>query len=276
MNRYREYDKETLSKLKKVEMEIADEIKRICEKHKLHYFLVGGTLLGAIRHKGFIPWDDDMDIAMFRKDYDLFIKYAKKELDKKYYLDAFETNKDYYLPFAKVRKNNTIFDERENHHLNNHKGIYVDVIPIDNASSENNLRQKFQAITTRSIISTMFYKNRIRPLKELRYKPLVILLSIFPKKGLMKFQDKVMRMYKDDNSEYVIILAGSYNYLKETNKRDIYLPPVKVKFEDRVYDTIKDYDTYLSKIYGDYMKLPPKDKRVNHIPINIVFDTTKE
>ena len=274
-NRYREYDKETLKKLKEVEMEITDEIKRICDKHKLKYFLIGGSLLGAIRHKGFIPWDDDMDIGMFRKDYDLFIKYAKEELDKKYYLDSFETNKNYYLPFAKVRKNNTIFDEEENHHMNNHKGIYVDIVPIDNATSEDNLRQKFQAIMTRSIIMTMFYKNKIRPLKELRYKPLVLFLSIFSKQRLMKMQDKIMRIIKDDNSPYVVILAGSYNYKKETNKREIYLPLINIPFENRVYPGIKDYDTYLTKIYGDYMKLPPKEKRVNHIPINIVFDTKK-
>ena len=273
---YREYDNETLVKLRAVELEITDEISRICEKHNINWFLVGGSLLGAVRHKGFIPWDDDIDIGMMRKDYDLFIKYAQEELSNKYYLDCFETNKDYYLPFAKLRKNNTIFDEEENHNLNNHKGIYVDIIPIDNASGEDNIRQKFQAIMVRSITCTMFYKNKIRPLKKLRYKPMVVILSIFGKHKLMEMQDKIMRMYKDDNSEYVVILSGSYNYKKETNKRSIYFPVKMLPFEDRKYPGIKDYDTYLSKIYGNYMALPPKEKRVNHMPLEIIFDTTKK
>ena len=126
----------TCDEAKKFELDILLEIDSFCKKNNLRYFLAYGTLIGAIRHKGFIPWDDDIDIGMMRKDYDLFIKYASEELDSKYYLDCYETNKNCYLPFAKVRKNNTIFDEEENHHLNNHKGIYVDVIPIENASNK--------------------------------------------------------------------------------------------------------------------------------------------
>ena len=89
----KEYDDKTLASLHEVELEIFDEFVRICKKHKLEYFMTGGTMLGAIRHEGFIPWDDDIDLGMMRKDYDLFIQYAKEELDEKYYLDCFETNK---------------------------------------------------------------------------------------------------------------------------------------------------------------------------------------
>ena len=127
---HKEYDKKTLEKLHKVEIEILDEFVRICNKYNLEYYLIGGTMLGAVRHQGFIPWDDDIDVGIMRKDYDLFIKYAREELGDKYYLDCYETNKEYYLPFAKIRKNNTIFNEQVSAHLNNHKGIYIDIIPV--------------------------------------------------------------------------------------------------------------------------------------------------
>lgn len=266
------YDKETLKKLHQIELEILDEFVRICDKYNLEYFLTGGTMLGAMRHQGFIPWDDDIDIGMMRKDYDLFIKYAKTDLDKKYYLDCFETNKEYYLPFAKIRKNNTIFDEEESHHLNNHKGIFIDIIPFENAKKQDSIIQKIQAILVRNIISTMFYKNKLRTLKEIEHPILVITLNIFSKKQLMKLQNRLMHLNKNNNSEYVVALAGSYEYRKETSKREIFIPGKKVKFEDREYVGMNNSDAYLKKIFGNYMELPPKEKRKNHMPLKIDFN----
>ena len=91
---YKEYDKETLDKLHQVEMEILDDFVKVCEKHKLRYFLTGGTMLGAVRHSGFIPWDDDVDIGMPREDYDKFIEIGEKALGDKYQLECFEHNKN--------------------------------------------------------------------------------------------------------------------------------------------------------------------------------------
>jgi len=272
---HREYDNKTLTKLHKIQIEILDEIVRICDKHKLEYYLVGGTLLGAVRHKGFIPWDDDIDIAMMRKDYDLFIKYAKEELDNKYYLDCFETNKECYLPFAKIKKNNTIFKEEISAHLNNHKGIFVDIFPIDNANKQNSLFQKVQAIIARNITESIKFKRKMMKLKKTRHPILSAALSVFPCQTLMKIQDKISRLNKNNNSEYVVVIAGAYGYRKETNKRCIFTPTKKVSFEGKQYSAPADPNTYLSKLYGDYMKLPPKEKRRNHMPIEINFDTTR-
>lgn len=265
------YDSKTLKKLHEVELEILDEVVRICNNHNIEYFLTGGTMLGAIRHEGFIPWDDDIDIGMARKDYDLFIKFAKEELDSKYFLDCFETNKNYYLPFAKIKKNNTIFDEEDAHHLNNHKGIFVDIIPFENAKKKDSLTQKVQAILVRNISETMFYKNKIKKLKNTRKPYLVIILSIFSKTILMKTQRWLMHLNKDDNSQYLVALAGTYGYQKETNERAIYLPTKDIKFENRVYKGMNKPDEYLTNIFGDYMELPPKEKRRNHCPLKIKF-----
>ncbi len=129
---YRVYDDETLNKLHETLIELLDEFVRICKKHNLKYTLVAGTVLGAVRHSGFIPWDDDIDVGMLRPDYEKFLEVAPKELKDKYILDCFEQNKDYHLSFAKIKKNGTIFDEEAAHHMNNHKGIFLDVFPLDN------------------------------------------------------------------------------------------------------------------------------------------------
>lgn len=268
----KEYDQKTLEKLHEVELEIMDEFIKICKKHNLEYFLTGGTMLGAIRHKGFIPWDDDIDVGMMRKDYDLFIEYAKEELDDKYLLDCFETNKEYYLPFAKIRKKNTIFDEEDNHHLNNHKGIFIDIIPFENAAKPDSFKQKIQAILVRNITDTMFYKKKIRKLNKSRHPLFVAILSIIPNSQLMKLQKKLSKLNKNDNSEYAVALAGTYGYQKETMKRSYFIPSKKIKFENREYQGMNNPDAYLTRIFGNYMELPPKEKRRNHMPLKIEFE----
>lgn len=269
------FEEKTLKELKKTELEILDEFVRICKKYNLDYFLCGGTMLGAIRHKGFIPWDDDIDVGMTRKDYDKFIKIAMKELNDEYYLDCYENNQDCYLPFAKIKKNNTIFDEEESHNLNNHKGIFMDIIPFDNASKESSIIQRFQGIMVRSITDTMCTKNKIRKVKETNHPIITIILKLFTKKFLMNLQNKIMHLNKDDNSPYLVALSGRYNVKKETSKRDIFVPSKKIKFEDKEYNGMNKPDLYLTKIYGDYMKIPPKEKQVTHMPLKIEFNTKK-
>ena len=272
MEKYRKYDNKTLKELHSVEIELLDEFVRICDKYKLTYYLSGGTLLGAVRHNGFIPWDDDIDVSMFRKDYDKFIEIAQKELDSKYYLDAFETNKDYYLPFAKIKKNKTIFDEEESTNVIHHKGIYIDIFPLDNIKNNHKLG-KIRALFVRSIVEVMFYKLKIRSLNKVKHPALVLILSLLSKKSLMKWQKHLLTKNKNDESLYVCALAGSYAYEKELILREKFYPPKKVVFEGKEYNGMNDNDSYLSQVYGDYMKLPPKEKRVNHMPLKIVFDT---
>lgn len=117
--------------LQMVCLEILKEIDRICTKYNIQYWLEGGSMLGAVRHHGFIPWDDDLDIAMFREDYERFLKIAQKELKPEYFLQTHEIEREYPLFFAKVRKNNTYIEEECFLSLNFHKGIFVDIFPVD-------------------------------------------------------------------------------------------------------------------------------------------------
>lgn len=276
MSSYREYDEKTLKKLHETELEIVDEIVRICNENNIDYFLVGGTLLGAVRHKGFIPWDDDIDLGMSRKDYDRFIKIAPKKLKEKYHLDCFEYNKDFYLPFAKVKKNGTIFDEEVAHHVEHHKGIYVDIFAFENIDKPNSIFLRMRAIIIKSIIDTTFYKHKMRELKKCRHPFLVSILSIFSKKRLMKIQQYLLKKNKNDNSKYVNALSGSYALKKEMLLREDVFPTKDFEFEGRTYKGMNNSHKYLSQLYGDYMKLPPKEKRVNHMPLHIDFGDKDE
>ena len=269
--KYKSYDQQTLTKLHQVELEILDKFHQICEENDLTYFLTGGSMLGAVRHKGFIPWDDDIDVGMPRNDYDRFIKIAPKTLGDKYFLDCFEYNENYYLPFAKIKKNNTIFDEGFFDDDYMHKGIFIDIIPFENVDKID-LSLKIRAIMVRNILETMFYKLKIRKLKNTRRPLLVLLFSIFTKKRLMKVQKYYLTKCKNNNSKYINALGGSYNYLKETNLRSDIVPAKKILFENKKYYGMNKPDVYLSKLFGNYMKLPPLENRINHIPKSICFD----
>ena len=135
--------KEILDKLHITHIKILDEIVRICDENKLNYFLIGGTLLGAVRHKGFIPWDDDLDIAMPRKDYDKFLNIAKKQINNNYILEYNKTNRKYWLPFAKVRLKNTLYVENTIKNYETNKEIWVDIFPIDNVKKDLSLLSPF-------------------------------------------------------------------------------------------------------------------------------------
>jgi lipopolysaccharide cholinephosphotransferase len=270
----KEYSDKTLNKLHQVLLEILDEFVRICDKHNLVYFMVGGTFLGAVRHSGFIPWDDDMDLGMPRSDYEKFIEIAKKELNKKYYLDCFQTNEDYHLPYAKIKKNKTVFDEERTHHLNNHKGIFIDIFPLDNVK-ENNLNLKIRAIMALSITDAVAYKLKIKKLKELKHPIISFLLSVYTRKYLMKIQKRIVTYCHDDNSKYMCDIGAGYGYRKELILREEVLPVKKMKFENKEYSVPKT-DTHLKQLYGDYMKLPPKEKRKTHSPMRIEFGEENE
>ena len=135
-------DNETLRKVQLAQLEIGKEIKRVCDENGIKYFLDSGTLLGAIRHKGFIPWDDDMDMGMLREDYERFIEIAPKELKPEYFLQTWKTDKSYPYAFAKIRKKGTVFIEAVSQKTNAHNEIFVDVFPYDIYPDDETVRTK--------------------------------------------------------------------------------------------------------------------------------------
>ena len=261
-----------LDKLHSVQIEILDEIVGICDKHNLTYFLIGGTLLGAVRHKGFIPWDDDLDIAMPREDYEKFLKIAKTELDKKYYLHDISIDKNYWQPFIKIRKNNTLFDEKMIDNIETHKGIFVDVFPFDNLKRDGILLKIKWSILKNLLRFCLYYRGILKK-ENVNHFGFCKIFSIFGMKNILKFCDRYMKNLKNKNSKYIIDYNGMY---KKVFEKEWFLPTKKIKFENKLYSCPNDNHKVLEKIYGDYMQIPPVEKRITHLPKKIIFDTKED
>lgn len=267
-NKESDYEDLNLRDAQMLMVDILKEVEKICEKHGFKYFLDGGTLLGAVRHKGFIPWDDDMDIGMPREDYEKFLKIAQKELPDFLFLQTFETDDKYdiYQVPCKIRYNGTILIEKgiaENSEM--HNGVYIDVFPYDNLPKKDFV-YKLQRTLSYNILKS-YVRIREKP-EKLSMKNRVtfsfyrIVKALFPYKRRKKFFDFLIS-WNDDNSPYMgyglDTIWSEYVY-KKTDYYDL----VKLEFEGEHFYGPKNYDVILTKLYGDYMTLPKEEDRQWH------------
>ena len=267
---------EDLKKLHEVQVEILKDIDKFCQEHNITYFLIAGTLLGAVRHKGFIPWDDDIDIGMLRSDYEKFIKTYPSDKNNKYFVQTLETDPNYWHSYAKIRKKNTFMNEAKIASLNLNKEIFVDLFPFDNVKDGGYDKIKYRANIIKVIRESIYVKRKIITLRDCRIKSLSAIFLIFPVKTLYKFQKKLMMKYDKIETTNVACYIGEYQTRNEYLKKDVFLPVKKQEFEGEMFNAINKPEVYLEQIYGDYMKLPPKEKRVAHGVLEISLDTTKE
>ena len=266
-------DKDILRKLQLTELRILKDVVKVLEKEKLSYFLVGGTLLGAVRHKGFIPWDDDLDIGMPRKDYNRFISMGAKALGEEYFLHCHKTDSTFWLPYAKVRMNNTVFDEPSIAGIKTHKGIFIDVFPLDNAKRQTSLFQKIQAYISKNLSTIIIWRKGVDVEQDKRFfvRAAFHVSKIFSIKFLNNIVQGVMSLNRNNDSEYFVGLASYYNYVKQTIPKNKYIPSKELEFEDGIFKVPRDYDYILRQVYGDYMKIPPIDERITHNPVELHF-----
>lgn len=256
-----------LPKLHNCQLIIAREIKRICDKHNIRYFIIAGTLLGAVRHGGFIPWDDDMDVGMLREDYEKFLRIAKTELGEEFFLQTPETDKNYGLPFAKILLNGTVLVEATAG-SNAKKGIFVDVFPFDVAPENEADRENHNKKTyfyKRLLLAKLNYnvcaKNDY--VKRTVYFVLKIMSAFYSHDKLVKKLESEITRYNNSKTEDIVNIGGAYGYKKETIKADWVRDTVEIPFEDMTISAPVDYIKYLETFYGDYMTPPPEDKRYN-------------
>lgn len=267
--------KKYVKKLQGVELEILEEIDRICKKNNIDYFLCGGSLIGAIRHKGFIPWDDDIDIAMTRKNYNKFTKACLKDLDDKYFIDNYSVNKKCWISFTKVKKKNTLFvEDKYMDCYDDTNCIWVDIFPLDGVKDEMSKFQLWQKKVFDRLYTLITIKNGSNYYQNSKVKKYVykFLLAIIPAGFLIFLLEKVISFHDEDKVKYLCSFSTVYSIDKDTFDKEKLLPYEEVVFEEKKFMGVKGYDYYLKKLYGDYMKLPPVSKRVNHDPYLVKFE----
>ena len=268
-------DKITLRKVQLVLLEIAKEIKRVCDDNNIKYFLDSGTLLGAIRHFGFIPWDDDLDIGMMREDYEKFCRIAPQCLKEDYFLQTWENDDYYALPFAKVRKNHTVYVENKASKRAKN-GFYVDIFAYDYAPKSNREKEillKKLANIERILLMKCGYEpwnsaNKIDIVKRFGYLPYQIRSVLNEKTNLIKQYEALATSVSHSSEIYpqIGIVKGYFIPYK------VFGEGIDHTFEDEIFRIPEDYDLYLTSMYGDYMTLPPVEKRENlHQIIDIKF-----
>lgn len=255
----------TTDELKKIQMDILDNIDAFCRNNNLKYYICGGTLVGAIRHNGFIPWDDDIDIILPRKDYDRFISLYSSIKHSPYKLYCFELDDNFPYPFAKISDERTVFEEEINNAVS--MGVNIDVFPLEDLPDDISLRKKIYKISN-CWINILTLKRL--PLDRRRgiAKNIFLFISrlffkIIPTQVIVKQIIKNAQSYKDNNSLYVGVVVWGYG-MKEIIKREYVSNVDYHPFEDRSYLIPSGYDKYLTNLYGNYMQLPPVEKRVSH------------
>lgn len=272
-----------IKKLQQTQLEILKELDRICKANNINYQLFAGTLLGAVRHRGFIPWDDDVDVCLLRKDYDRLLKILEKDLDKKYFLQNYQTDESSILQFSKIRKNHTRFVSGSYTDTSMHEGIFIDLFPMDNVKDSTFIGKmhiklsNFMFVLTSSMIKSRCYNVRSSLRKYIRLT-LYYITRLLPKKKLHVLSDKVFCFFNDEETEYVSCLANgapSDFYKKFTVKRASFDETIEQEFEGEKFPIPKKYDYVLTKNYGDYMSPPPLEEQVPHHGeiADISFDT---
>lgn len=262
--------KVTITEQRKIMIDILSYIDRICRENDIDYSLYAGTLLGAIRHQGFIPWDDDIDILLPRKSYEKLLAILKKD-DCDYLLLDYNTP-NYRYPFAKLCSRET-YQNSPMREVDEY-GIFVDIFPYDNLPNDPFEREQF--IRTAWSMSENAVKGNFYTYSASKYwiGSLIKKVVFFPRFLKLRMQkdtysrlkelDDFMKKYQNSETEFMGFVPWPYETGTEINESSYFKEFEKYKFEGNYYQGVKNYDGYLTKLYGNYMELPPEKDRENH------------
>lgn len=282
MSQNEQYDPKVLRKLQLAELEVFKDFIKICDENGLSYFLFAGCAIGVERHKGFIPWDDDIDIGMLRDDYEKVLKIYREKYTDKYVvldIDSQETFPFYNAEIARIGTKNIPYVFKD---AKVPMGIDIALYPYDNVPDDAKKRRRQR--------SSVFFWSKLRILREFK-KPVLFMhgwkrkvvsamcivmnrlltWTHFSRKFINRRYMKSALKYNNEKTRWVACFFGEMDPLKQAIKLDDLFPLVKKPFEDIMVKVPKNNDVFLKRMFGDYMKMPPVESRKNHVPEVLEF-----
>lgn len=253
-----------IEELKTIQMGILSYLDKFCRENNIKYSISGGTLIGAVRHGGYIPWDDDIDILLRREDYDKMVSLFSKKDTSFYRIYTHELIQDYNQPYAKIADTRTIIEE-PGQHIG--MGVNIDIFPFDhiteNVEEQKKVLKEIMSVRNKFVIKGLEWRRGRSLFKNLFVIFSRVILAPISRKSLARKIDYISRHAGPENSRLRACLVWGYG-AKEIIDSRVFDEYADIPFENTHYMALKDYDTYLRHLFGDYMQLPPEDKRVTH------------
>lgn len=267
-----------LRKLQKKELEILTAVVKVCEENNIKYIIMHGTLLGAVRHQGFIPWDDDIDICMPRESYDKFIDIGEKFLPSNLKIQHYKTEENCPNIFAKVRDENTIFLQKEHVDLDINQGVFIDIFPLDRIKKGNH--QIAKEYWRKGIFNILNECYDIGYVKGIKRKSSVLIgysIHFILWKGLWRFVDRNKFIEREDKRRKKLHETGDDCVFYSVDRKIIgkysrITERKKYLFEGQEFWGPQNYDEVLKKLYGEYMLIPPEKDRITHQPLKVELE----
>lgn len=259
-------EQETLQAIHRMQLNMLSQLQRVCKENGLRYIVISGTLLGAVRHKGFIPWDDDMDIALVREDYEQLISILQKNPIPGCFMQEFRTDPHFHQPYAKLLKDDTVFLEEICRYGKARNGIFIDIFPLDHIKNPNQTSNEVRRIAARMLTFAIWHKENCH-MKRIGLRKLLNvaapIVGILPKSCLISLQRKLVIRNHPEWDYVTNLFTCNYTVKRLHFRREDIEHAVEMPFEDITVSAPADWDGCLRRLYKDYRKLPPEEKRVS-------------
>lgn len=265
-----QYTQENLRKLQLIELGMLKELDRICRAHQINYIIDAGTLLGAVRHKGFIPWDDDIDVRMLREDYEKFCRVCETDLDAQYFLQNHKTDDGYRWGYARILKRDTVFIRQNQEKMTAKNGIFIDIFPNDNLP--NSFWGKWYCTFLSMICRKGLYSEiGVKTGKTWVHKMGFVVLNLFPKRIFHWLRDSLVKKYKDSKTESVRCFGWGSREETIGFKKEWLENTCDMEFEGLVVKAPVQTHEFLVHSFGeDYMTPPPEKDRIPRHTANYI------
>lgn len=262
---YKPMPPEDLRQLQLIQLEMLLEVDRICKKRNIKYCIIAGTTLGAVRHKGYIPWDDDADVAMLRAEYERFCEACVEDLDStRFYLQTHSNTPGYRWGYGKIRRIGTEFVRKGQEHMPYPTGVFIDIFPLDNVP-DNLLIRRIHNLACTVIRKMLWSAVGAKSDRSAIMRGVYRVVSLVPRDFVFRLHNGLMRICNRKPTKMVRKLMfptpnnGHYGYYRKW-----YVDLADIEFEGHLFPAARDYDEYLTFKFGNYMVPPPIEQRQGH------------